>query len=100
MARIERADVERIAELARLELGPDEAERMAAELGAILGYVAQLDALDTDAVEPTHHAFALRTPLRPDRAEAPLPPERAVANAPAREGFAFVVPKVLDEDEG
>lgn len=100
MARIERADVERIAELARLELGPDEAERMAAELGAILGYVAQLDALDTEAVEPTYHALALRTPLRPDRAEAPLAPVRAVANAPAREGFAFVVPKVLDEDEG
>jgi len=34
-----------------------------------------------------------------DRAEPPLPPERAVANAPASEGFAFVVPKVLDEDE-
>ena len=99
MARIDRADVERIAELARLELAPDEAERMASELAAILGYVEQLDALDTEAVEPTYHALALRTPLRPDRAEAPLLAERAVANAPAHEGFAFVVPKVLDEDE-
>jgi len=99
MARIDREDVERIAELARLALAPDEAERMAAELAAILGYVEQLDALDTDAVEPTYHALPLKTPLREDRAEPPLPPERAVANAPAHEGFAFVVPKVLDEDE-
>jgi len=100
MARIDRAEVERIAELARLELAPDEAERMTAELAAILGYVEQLGALDTDAVEPTCHVLPLATPLRADRAEAPFPAERAVANAPAREGFAFVVPKVLDEDEG
>lgn len=99
MARIERADVERIAELARLSLASDEADRMTAELDAILGYVEQLGALDTTAVEPTHHVLPLATPLREDRAEPPLPPERALANAPAREGFAFAVPKVLDEDE-
>lgn len=100
MARIDRAEVERIAELARLELAPDEAERMTAELAAILGYVEQLGALDTEAVEPTYHALPLATPLRVDRAETPLAPARAVANAPAHDGFAFVVPKVLDEDEG
>jgi len=99
MARIDRAEVERIAELARLELAPDEAERMAAELAAILGYVEQLDELDTDDIEPTYHALPLATPFRDDRAEPPLAPERALANAPDREGFAFVVPKVLDEDE-
>ena len=99
MARIDRAEVERIAELARLELAPDEAERMTAELAAILGYVEQLDALDTSAVEPTSHPLPLRTPLREDRAEPPLAPERAVANALAHDGYAFVVPQVLDEDE-
>ncbi|HEY8494527.1 MAG TPA: Asp-tRNA(Asn)/Glu-tRNA(Gln) amidotransferase subunit GatC [Myxococcota bacterium] len=100
MARIDRAEVERIAELARLELTPAEAERTAAELAAILGYVEQLAALDTDAVEPTSHPLPLPTPLREDRAEPPLDPALALANAPVAEGFAFVVPKVLDEDEG
>jgi aspartyl-tRNA(Asn)/glutamyl-tRNA(Gln) amidotransferase subunit C len=100
MAGIDRAEVERIAALARLELAPDEAERMTVELAAILGYVEQLGALDTEAVEPTSHALPLATPLREDRAEPPLAPERAVANAPDASGFAFVVPKVLDEDEG
>jgi Asp-tRNA(Asn)/Glu-tRNA(Gln) amidotransferase C subunit len=38
--------------------------------------------------------------LREDRAEPPLPPDEALANAPEREGSAFVVPKVLDADEG
>jgi len=99
MARIERGEVERIADLARLELAPDEAERMTAELEAILAYVESLRGLETDAVEPTYHAIPLATPLRDDRAGSVLPPERAVGNAPERDGFAFVVPKVLDEDE-
>jgi len=99
MARIDRAEVERIADLARLELAPDEAERMTGELAAILGYVEQLGAVDTTGVEPTVHALPLATPLRPDRAEPPMDPARAVANAPAADGFAFVVPKVLDEDD-
>lgn len=99
MARIDRAEVERIADLARLELAPDEAERMTAALEEILGYVESLRALDTEGVEPTAHAFALPTPMREDRPEPPLDPEQALWNAPERDGFAFVVPKVLDEDE-
>jgi len=99
MTRIDRADVERIAELARLDLSEAEAVRMTADIEAILGYVASLDALDTRGVEPTTHAVPLATPLRDDRAAPALDPERALANAPERDGFAFVVPKVLDEDE-
>ena len=99
MARIERSEVERIADLARLELSRDEVERMTSELEAILTYVDSLRALDTDDVEPTYHAIPIATPLRDDRAGAVLAPERVLANAPDRDGFAFVVPKVLDEDE-
>ena len=99
MARIERSEVERIAELARLELSRDELERMTSELEAILAYVESLAALDTDGVEPTYHAIPMRTPLRDDCASEALEPERVLANAPERDGFAFVVPKVLDQDE-
>ena len=99
MARIERSEVERIADLARLELSHGEAERMTSELEAILAYVESLGALDTSDVEPTYHAIPMRTPLREDRASEALAPERVLANAPQRDGFAFVVPKVLDEDE-
>ena len=58
-----------------------------------------LSQVDTTDVEPTAHAVPLPTPLREDRAAAPLDPELAVANAPQREGSAFVVPKVIEGDE-
>jgi len=72
---------------------------MAAELDQILEYAETLSAVDTTDIEPTAHAIPLPTPLREDRALPPLDPELAVANAPEREGFAFVVPKVIEGDQ-
>jgi aspartyl-tRNA(Asn)/glutamyl-tRNA(Gln) amidotransferase subunit C len=101
MAHITRDEVERVAALARLLLSDEEAERVAAELDTILGYVETLGRLDTDGVEPTSHVIPLATPLRQDRAVAPLDVELVLANAPEREGSAFVVPKVIEgEEEG
>jgi len=101
MAHITRDEVERVATLARLLLSDEEAERMAAELDTILGYVETLGRLDTEGVEPTSHVIPLATPLRQDRAVTPLDPELALANAPEREGSSFVVPKVIEgEEEG
>lgn len=99
MPRITRSEVERIAALARLELSGPEADRMTAELETILGFVETLSGLDTEGVEPTAHAMSLATPLRPDEPAEPLDPALAMSNAPEQDGFAFVVPKVLDEDE-
>lgn len=101
MSEISREEVERIAALARLSLSDTEAQRLVSELGTILGYVETLSELSTEGVEPTSHVIPLATPLREDRAEAPLDPALAVANAPVRAGSAFVVPKVIeDEEEG
>lgn len=99
MAHITRDEVERVAALARLSLSDEEAERMAAELDTILEYVETLSRLGTDGVEPTSHVIPLATPLRQDRAVAPLDVELALANAPEREGSAFVVPKVIEAEE-
>ncbi len=101
MAHISREEVERIAALARLSLSNDEAERMATELDTILGYVETLAKVDTAGIAPTSHVIPLPTPLREDRGGPSLDPEVAVANAPEREGTAFVVPKVIEaEQEG
>ena len=101
MARISREEVERVAALARLALAPDEVERAQGELEALLDYVALLEGVDTEGVEPTSHVLALATPLRDDEAVAALDPELALGNAPQREGSAFVVPKVIEaEGEG
>lgn len=88
----------RVAALARLALSDAEIDGMARDLEQILAHVASLDALDTRDVPPTLHGFDLPTPLRPDRPTPPLDPELAVANAPARQGTAFLVPKVLEEE--
>ena len=99
MPRIEPDTLSHIAVLARLALSDDEIASMTRDLEQMLDYVATLDRLDTEGVAPTAHGFELATPLRPDEPVAPLDPELAVANAPAHEGTAFLVPKVL-EGEG
>ncbi len=98
MSTFTREDVIRVAELARLELSDDEAERMSAELGLILDHVEALQALDTEGIVPTAHAIPLATPMRADVPEPGIDPDRALANAPRREGDAFAVPKVLEDD--
>jgi aspartyl-tRNA(Asn)/glutamyl-tRNA(Gln) amidotransferase subunit C len=99
VARITRDEVKKVAALARLSLGEGAAERMTSELDQILEYVQTLSQVDTTDIEPTAHPVPLPTPLREDRAAMPLDPELAVANAPQREGTAFVVPQVIEGDE-
>ena len=98
MSRISRAEVERIAHLARLRLDPAEVEdalprarghprlRRAARRGRHPGRRA------------TALVIPLATPLRDDAPAALLSPELAVANAPRARGTAFVVPRVLDDE--
>lgn len=101
MARIRREEVAHVAGLARLRLSESEVEGMTRDLESILAYVEQLGELDTRDVEPTAHVIPVQTPFREDRPEPSLDPEAALANAPAREGAAFAVPKVLEgEDAG
>lgn len=99
MGRITADEVQRIADLARLALSADEAERATRELETILGYVESLSAVDTEGVPPTSHAIPMATPLRDDEPGPSLEPEAALGNAPERDRFAFVVPRVIAEDE-
>ena len=92
-----RSDVERIAALARLSVTDVEAERLAAELEAILAHVEQLSELDTAGVEPTTHVLGLVAALRPDEVGGVLPADLALGNAPQRAASALVVPQVKDE---
>lgn len=94
--KITRAEVERIAKLARLSLGDAEAEAMTKQLDAILEYVAQLQNLDTTGVEPTSQVGATETPMREDEPRPSLSQNEALANAPKSAGGGFVVPKTVD----
>ena len=99
MARISTEDVARVASLARLALEEGEAERMALELDALLDYVAVVASVDTEGVAPTSHVLSLETPLRDDALTEALDPELALANAPERDGSAFLVPQVIDDGD-
>jgi aspartyl-tRNA(Asn)/glutamyl-tRNA(Gln) amidotransferase subunit C len=89
--------VRTIGKLSRIELTDEEVPRLAEELGAILDYFDKLQQLDTDGVEPMPHAIELRNVLADDELGASLTPEQALANAPARDGDFFKVPKVIGE---
>lgn len=93
---LSRSDVERIAELARLELTGDEVELFTRQLGDILGYVEQIQALDTTGVAATSQV--VNRPIeRPDLPAETLPRREALANAPdaASEAGLFKVPRVI-----
>jgi aspartyl-tRNA(Asn)/glutamyl-tRNA(Gln) amidotransferase subunit C len=90
-------EVRRIAALARLRLSPEEEARLAGELSAILDYVRQLEELDVSGIEPMTHALAAgETPFREDQVLPGLPPDEALANAPARAGNCFQVPRIIE----
>jgi len=99
MSRITREDVERTAALANLELSEAEIEAMTRDLDRILDHADRLQQIDTTGIEPTAHAIPLATPTRPDRSTPGIDPELALRNAPAREGSAFRVPKVIEGEE-
>jgi aspartyl-tRNA(Asn)/glutamyl-tRNA(Gln) amidotransferase subunit C len=99
MPAIVREEVERAVALARLSFDEAELGQLARDLDAILGYVATLARVDTQGVPATAHVVPLPTPLRDDVPEPPLDVELALANAPERQGSAFVVPKVIEAEE-
>jgi aspartyl-tRNA(Asn)/glutamyl-tRNA(Gln) amidotransferase subunit C len=89
--------IERIAELARLNLKPEEKAKLEKDLGAILGYVKNLDKLDTQNVEPTSHVLNLENVFRKDEVKVSGVRDEVLKHAPASEGKFFKVPKVVDK---
>jgi aspartyl-tRNA(Asn)/glutamyl-tRNA(Gln) amidotransferase subunit C len=91
-------EVRRIAQLARLRLSPEEEQQLAVQLSAILDHVAELSTLDVTGVEPMTHALAAGegAPLRADAVAPSFTIDEALANAPAREGTCFKVPRIIE----
>ena len=94
---IDRAAVDHVARLARLDLTEEERERMRVELSNILEHADRIQALDLDGVEPTSHALPLRNVMRPDEVRPSLSPEDALANAPKEEDARFLVPRIVED---
>lgn len=89
---LDRSQVLHVARLARLELGDEEVERMAAELSKVLDYIEHIRELDLEGVPPTSHVVDVVNALRPDEAVPCLPVELALAAAPEPVEDGFGVP--------
>ena len=105
--RVSQADVRRVAELANLELTPEEESRMSRDLNAILDYVAQLGELNTAQVQPMAQVSEVlatageaageeSSMLRADTVRPCLDRERVMAAAPETDSVFFKVPKVIE----
>ena len=110
--KVTEKDVSYVADLANLELTPDERVRMLRDLNSILEYVDRLSELDTSGVEPMakvsdrygvdqsrqgseRFAYAARDDVK-EGLRPSLPHDEAIANAPETDGTFFEVPKVIE----
>ena len=93
-------DIARVANLARLELHPDETEHTLRQLNGFFALVEQMRAVNTEGVEPLAHPAALlgdvALRLREDIATEPNQREASQRSAPAVERGLFLVPKVIE----
>lgn len=88
--------VKRVARLARIAVSNTEAAGLQSELNTILGFVEQLNEVDVAGVEPMTSVVAMAMKQRDDVVTAGGEASKVLANAPARDGSFFVVPKVVE----
>ncbi|SDS69274.1 Asp-tRNA(Asn)/Glu-tRNA(Gln) amidotransferase subunit GatC [Pseudomonas fuscovaginae UPB0736] len=93
---LDRSDVEKIAHLARLDLVVDDIPRTTEALNSILGLVDQMQAVDTDGIEPLAHPLEASQRLRADAVTERNNREAYQSIAPAVENGLYLVPKVID----
>lgn len=95
MAKISVEEVKHVANLARLAITEEEAERFAGQLGAITDFATQLNELDTTNVEPTTHVLPLVNVLREDVAAEGLPRELMMKNVKDQQDGLVKVPPIM-----
>ena len=93
---VDAATVRKIARLARIEVPESEVAGLQDELNAMLGFVAQLNEVDVDGVEPMTSVMPMALRLREDEVSAGGDAGRVTQNAPEREDTFFLVPKVVE----
>lgn len=89
-------EVEKIANLARLELSQAELEHYREQLSAILDHVTQLQKLETSSVHPLAGVFSADAPLRADEARPGLKPEVLLKTAAETQAAQFKIPPVFE----
>ena len=93
-------DVARLAGLARIDLTPEELQRLAGELDAVVAAVASVSSVvaGRDALPATSHPLPLADVYREDVVAPTLDVDEVLAGAPAAAEGRFLVPQILEED--
>ena len=89
-------DVTRIAHLARIDIAPDEALEVLSRLAGIFGLIGEMQAVDTDGVEPMSHAQDVMLRLRDDVVTETDQHALYQSIAPQVEAGLYLVPKVIE----
>lgn len=98
MATLDRADVARLAALARIDMTDADLDRLSGQISAIVDAVATVQEAVGDDVEATSHPIALANVTRPDVVRPSLAQADALAAAPDAEDGRFRVPQILGEE--
>lgn len=93
---LDKETIKHVAHLARIELQPNELERLFIELHEIIGFIDKLKCLNVEQVKPASHILSINNVLRDDQAHLSLTPKKALENAPAKKGNFFSVPKIIE----
>jgi aspartyl-tRNA(Asn)/glutamyl-tRNA(Gln) amidotransferase subunit C len=94
--QVDEATVLKIARLARIKITSTEAKGLVGELSGILNWIAQLDEVDTKAVEPMTRVVPIKLKQREDKVTDGGIAGDIIKNAPMAEDHLFVVPKVVE----
>ena len=97
MKRISSNEVKKVAQLARLELNESEIQKHAEQLENILGYIKQLEKINTDNIPCTTRAIEVVNVLRKDEKKDYQNSDELLDLAPSRENQFFRVPKIIIE---
>lgn len=98
MSTISRDEVARVAALARIDLRPEEVDRLAGELDVIVESIAKVNTVATPDVPATSHPLPMTNVFREDVPVPALPVEDVLAGAPDSEDGKFLVPQILGEE--
>ena len=92
-----RADVEKIANLARLRITAEEADAFAGQLADVISYIEKLNEIDTNGIAPMAHPIEQVNVLADDIAQDSFPRDIMLRNAPRCDEECYRVPPVLGE---
>ncbi len=92
---VDKESLYKVAHLARLNIKPEEEDKLMKDMSDILTWVEKLKELDTDSVEPLTHMSSEINVLRNDVAQQTITTEEGLKNAPEHDEHFFKVPKVL-----